>query len=258
MGRHGHSLGGEADVGQGAGTAEVRVAVREGDREDDIRDHEESRQRSQERHDQPPQIAAATASASFARPPEDDRPAEEQGRSGSDREETGVVVSGHAVVEQVVDGGEAEGQAECPERHRDGRARSGAKSRIDDRDAEQDGDGNEAARQVVACGGARLRLEVVVVEDVQCHGDEADANDRRLEAHGSGEAEKLAATIGEPLRDCVPATHIGVPRARSASTLASQAGSLRAFRRGSRRRRRPRACPSALRTRSRTWRARVW
>ena len=144
-------------------------------------------------------------------------------------------------MEQVVDGGEAEGQAECPERHRDGRARSGAKSRIDDRDAEQDGDGNEAAREVVAGGGARLRLEVVVVEDVQCHGGEAGTNDRRLEAHGSGEAEELAATLGEPLRDCVPATRTGVPRARSASRHAARAGSRPAFRRGSRRRRRRRA-----------------
>ena len=107
-------------------------------------------------------------------------PQPDQHDAGCKREKARVVVARGADLDRVVDGlARADRDPEDPERERDRRAGSGTNVRVEPREPEQDRERNQAADEMVTSGGSRLRLQEVVVEDVER--DQADRSPRERE-----------------------------------------------------------------------------
>jgi hypothetical protein len=69
----------------------------------------------------------------------------------------------------------ADGNRQRAEGQSERRPDACAHARIQRADSGQDGEGHEAARQVVGCGRPRIGLDVVLVDDV--HGDRGERRD---------------------------------------------------------------------------------
>ena len=110
-------------------------------------------------------------------PPQSRRTDTDKHETRAEREQPGVVVAGGADLERVVDGlGCPDDDPEDPEEEGDAARGAGAEAAVYPRSDEQHGERHEAAHQMVAGRHAGLRLQEVVVDDVD--------RDQREARHG--------------------------------------------------------------------------
>ena len=115
------------------------------------------------------------------RPPEGRGAYADEQRTRRDREEPGVVVAGRSDLEGVVAGfADSDDDSEDSQRQRERRTQTGAEMRIRPGRAEKDRRRQEAADEMIFCRGSRLRLEEVVVEDVDGNDHEGRYGESRL------------------------------------------------------------------------------
>ena len=154
----------------------MREHVGGGDRHDEDDEDDQAGEGEQ----QPPPVSAREPVVRTPGPPERHHAETEEHDAGCQREKPRVVVARGADLDRVVDGlARADRDPEDPERERNRRAGSGADVRVEPREPEQDRERNQAADEVVTGGGSWLRLQKVVVEDVER--DQADRSPRDRE-----------------------------------------------------------------------------
>ena len=139
----------------------TRVANREGDEDR----HRDDRRRDGEQ--ETPAVPPPQPIVHASRPPQRDRPDTEQQEAREYRQQARVVVARRPDRSRVVDGLRAGEHAEVAQQERDRAAGAGAEPAVERGGSEEQGKRHEAANQMVARCGARIRLEEVVVEDVQ-------------------------------------------------------------------------------------------
>ena len=176
----GHGFVRDADLRRCSGAADVRVAVGERDRGDDEeREHDRS-QCAKNRRQRPAEIAPAAASAGAPGLPERHRCAEQQDGPGDDREQPCVVIARGAPIQQVVRTRHTEGDADPAEGQRQARADTRPEAVIEGAGESQDCERNEPACEVIARRRSGIRLEEVVVGDMERHNADREPRERSL------------------------------------------------------------------------------
>jgi hypothetical protein len=145
------------------GAPKVRVEVARAQRRDDEQGDDGARGAEQ----RPAQVAARVAVVPAAGPPERHRAEPEQREPGGDREQPGVVVARRADLDRVAHGLDAGDDAEHAGDQRERAQAAAAQARVRPGRECKRGERHQAADQVVADPGARLRRHEVVVEYVQ-------------------------------------------------------------------------------------------
>jgi hypothetical protein len=129
------------------------------------------------REQEPPPVAADECVVGVSRRPQRDGAEADEHDAGTQGEEARVVVARGADLERVVESlARADHDPEDPERERDRGARSRADARVEPGEPQQDGERDETADEVIVYARSGLRLQEVVVEDVE--GDQTDRRPR--------------------------------------------------------------------------------
>ena len=128
--RHGHGLERDPELRQRTSATDVRIAVREADREDDVGEAQGGREHAYDHRPRAPEVPLPAAPSRPSVPPERHRPARQQDDTACDRQQTAVVRARGAAVEQVVRAGKADRDPDRTERHRRGRAHAGTEPRV--------------------------------------------------------------------------------------------------------------------------------
>ncbi len=134
---------------------DVGVAVREGDREDDQHEDQGRGDDGDRDAERPERVATSPAPAHPAGAPQDHRARHEQDQCRWEGEESRVVVEGGASIRDVVDARESDRADDGTEGHRGRSSHAGTKARVQESQRAEDRERDEAAQEVIACGGAR-------------------------------------------------------------------------------------------------------
>ena len=122
--------------------------------------------------------------AALARTPEGHEPDADEKQTGWDAEESGVVVAGEAPVAVFVDGLAGHHRQESPDEDRERRPYTGLKARVGPGEEHEEPDLHEASPQVIRGRRPGLRLEEVVVDDVERADAERDTCEPGFGAEG--------------------------------------------------------------------------
>ena len=121
-----------------------------------------------------PDVTAEAAVVCAPRAPERLDPNPEKDETADHRQEPGEVVTGRSAAERVVHGLGAAQDTEEAKEERKRRPDPSSSAAVDDRSADEERKRYETAEEVVCSRGAQLRLEEVVVDDMEC--DQADGH----------------------------------------------------------------------------------
>ena len=209
------------------GAPQVRVEVAPAQRRDDEQGDDGARGAEQRSAQVTPRVAVVLA----AGPPQRHGAEPEQREPGGDREQPGVVVAGRADLDRVAHGLDAGDDAEHAGDERERPAAAAAQARVRPSRERERRKRHQAADEVIADAGARLRLQEVVVEHVQR--DDGDGESERSRGGDGWHRRSLPAGAsarggGGQASACRTGRTRGAP---SRTTTAGRAGACAAGRR---------------------------